>query len=108
MVTNLHLATGINTIMFISFLSSFDSQLQCLWVNFGPSAPTQEYIQIEKKLHLDNTNTFTNISKSYFPDHSKGFGGKFGVQTDRKDASAVGYDHQEKLEKHESQKGELL
>ena len=38
-------------------------------------------------------------------DYSKGFGGKFGVQTDRKDASAVGYDHQEKLEKHESQKG---
>jgi len=61
-----------------------------------------------KKLHLHNTNTFTNISKSYFPDHSKGFGGKFGVQTDRKDASAVGYDHQEKLEQHESQKGEVL
>ena len=43
-----------------------------------------------------------------FSDYSKGFGGKFGVQTDRKDASAVGYDHQEKLEQHESQKGEVL
>jgi len=38
-------------------------------------------------------------------DYSKGFGGKYGVQTDRKDASAVGWDHQEKLEQHESQKG---
>ena len=40
-----------------------------------------------------------------FTDYSKGFGGKYGVQTDRKDASAVGWDHQEKLEQHESQKG---
>lgn len=40
-----------------------------------------------------------------FSDYSKGFGGKYGVQTDRKDQSAVGWDHQEKVEKHESQKG---
>ena len=39
-------------------------------------------------------------------DHSMGFGGKFGVQKDRVDASALGFDHQEKLQKHESQKGE--
>ena len=38
-------------------------------------------------------------------DYSKGFGGKYGVQSDRVDKSALGYDHQEKLEKHESQKG---
>lgn len=35
----------------------------------------------------------------------KGFGGKFGVQTDRQDKSALGWDHQEKLQLHESQKG---
>lgn len=40
-----------------------------------------------------------------FVDHSKGFGGKFGVQSDRVDKSAVGWDHQEKVEKHASQKG---
>uniref|UniRef100_A0A8C7G5X9 Cortactin n=1 Tax=Oncorhynchus kisutch TaxID=8019 RepID=A0A8C7G5X9_ONCKI len=34
----------------------------------------------------------------------KGFGGKFGVQTDRQDKSALGWDHQEKLQLHESQK----
>ena len=41
-----------------------------------------------------------------FPDHSKGFGGKYGVQADRVDQSAVGWDHKEDIEKHESQKGE--
>jgi hypothetical protein len=38
-------------------------------------------------------------------DHSTGFGGKFGVQKDRVDKSAVGWEHHEKVEKHESQKG---
>ena len=38
-------------------------------------------------------------------DYSKGFGGKYGVQKENMDSSALGYDHQEKLEKHESQKG---
>lgn len=43
---------------------------------------------------------FMNIS-----DYSAGFGGKYGVQKDRKDKSAVGWEYQEKVEKHESQKG---
>lgn len=38
-------------------------------------------------------------------DAAKGFGGKYGVQQDRKDKAAVGYDHHEKVEKHASQKG---
>ena len=38
-------------------------------------------------------------------DYAKGFGGKFGVQKDRVDKSALGWDYQEKVEKHESQKG---
>ncbi|XP_046931757.1 src substrate cortactin-like [Lynx rufus] len=37
-------------------------------------------------------------------DYVKGFGGKFGVQTDRQDKCALGWDHQEKLQLHESQK----
>ena len=36
-------------------------------------------------------------------DYKVGFGGKFGVQTDRQDKSAAGWDHIEKVEKHESQ-----
>ena len=41
----------------------------------------------------------------HFTDYSSGFGGKFGVQNDRLDKSAVGWDHVEKVEKHDSQKG---
>lgn len=36
-------------------------------------------------------------------DYSDGFGGKFGVQTDRVDKSAVGFDYKSQVEKHESQ-----
>lgn len=38
-------------------------------------------------------------------DYAKGFGGKFGVQEDRKDKSAVGWEYKENLAKHESQMG---
>ena len=48
---------------------------------------------------------YDTLSYSFHSDHSTGFGGKFGVQTDRVDQSAVGYEHQEKLTKHESQTG---
>jgi hypothetical protein len=47
------------------------------------------------------------ISKTAL-DHSKGFGGKFGVQTDRKDQSATGWDEREQMAKHESQTGGLF
>jgi len=40
-------------------------------------------------------------------DYKTGFGGKFGVQKDRQDKSALGWDHIEKKQKHESQKGLL-
>lgn len=36
-------------------------------------------------------------------DYAVGFGGKFGVQSDRQDKSAVGWDNIETLEKHQSQ-----
>lgn len=38
-------------------------------------------------------------------DYKKGFGGKFGIQEDRKDKSALGWDEHEKLQQHESQTG---
>lgn len=38
------------------------------------------------------------------PNASFGYGGKFGVEKDRMDQSAVGHDYLAKLEKHESQK----
>ena len=45
-------------------------------------------------------------NKFFFLDYSTGFGGKFGVQA-QNDKSAVGWDHIEKVEKHDSQKGSL-
>lgn len=39
------------------------------------------------------------------PDYSKGFGGKYGVDKEKVDKSAVGFEYQGKIEKHESQKG---
>ncbi|GAA6076202.1 src substrate protein p85-like isoform X1, partial [Tachysurus ichikawai] len=36
--------------------------------------------------------------------YSKGFGGKFGVQKERVDKAALGYDYKGETEKHESQK----
>lgn len=38
-------------------------------------------------------------------DYAKGFGGKYGVETDKVDKSAVGFEYQGKTERHESQKG---
>jgi hypothetical protein len=41
----------------------------------------------------------------HISDYSKGFGGRYGLQTDRQDKSAVGWDYRVQLEKHESQIG---
>lgn len=40
-------------------------------------------------------------------DYARGFGGKFGVEKDRQDKSAAGWDEKVDLAKHESQKGSL-
>ena len=43
-----------------------------------------------------------------FTDYATGFGGKYGVQKDRVDKSAVGWEHREALQQHESQKGQIM
>jgi len=40
-------------------------------------------------------------------DYSKGFGGRYGVERDKVDKAAVGFDYKSQAEKHDSQKGEL-
>lgn len=40
-------------------------------------------------------------------DYSSGFGGKYGIEKDKQDKSAVGYEFKEKVEKHASQKGKI-
>ena len=41
-------------------------------------------------------------------DYSKGFGGKFGVEKEKVDKAALGYDYKGETEKHQSQKGEQI
>lgn len=38
-------------------------------------------------------------------DYKRGFGGQYGVEVDKQDQCALGYEHKESLAKHESQKG---
>lgn len=58
------------------------------------------YSFVRRLLSYMNQYFFLNVILS---DYSKGFGGKFGVQEDRKDKSALGWDHHEAPQKHESQ-----
>lgn len=53
---------------------------------------TQEDLQLKKK------------TLSQGPQASYGYGGKFGVEQDRMDRSALGHEHIEQVEKHSSQK----
>lgn len=55
-----------------------------------------------EKENLKFKEEFIHVSQV---DAKKGFGGQFGVQKDRVDKSAVGWEYQEKLSKHASQKG---
>lgn len=45
---------------------------------------------------------------SLFLDYSEGFGGKYGIDKDKVDKSAVGFEYQGKTEKHESQTGACI
>lgn len=42
----------------------------------------------------------------FLSDYSKGFGGKYGVETEKVDKAALGFDYKGETEKHESQRGE--
>lgn len=56
-------------------------------------------------MYLCITETISENFGLVATDYAKGFGGKFGIQKDRVDKSAHGWDYQEKVEKHESQTG---
>ncbi len=40
-------------------------------------------------------------------DYAVGFGGRHGIQKERQDKSAAGYDYHEQLAQHESQRGNI-
>lgn len=41
----------------------------------------------------------------FVADYKRGFGGQYGVEVEKQDQCALGYEHKESLAKHESQKG---
>ena len=61
-------------------------------------------VRLLQKLHLFHI-VLEKFLNMIFADYKKGFGGEFGVQSDRQDKSAVGWSDHEKLAAHESQKG---
>lgn len=46
-----------------------------------------------------------HVSVCYIADYKRGFGGRYGVEVDKQDQCALGYEHKENLAKHQSQKG---
>jgi hypothetical protein len=56
-------------------------------------------------MHVFFYNVFLFLFTLTCSDYKTGFGGQFGIQTDRMDKSSLGWDHHERLEKHVSQKG---
>ncbi|XP_062404832.1 src substrate cortactin-like isoform X1 [Sardina pilchardus] len=65
----------------------------------------QEHINIHD-LRSKVSSEHTNLKQKeldLMPKASHGYGGKFGIQEDRMDSSAVGHDYQSKLSKHCSQ-----
>uniref|UniRef100_A0A673H7M8 Src substrate protein p85-like n=1 Tax=Sinocyclocheilus rhinocerous TaxID=307959 RepID=A0A673H7M8_9TELE len=69
------------------------------------SAMNYEY-KGEVQQHASQKGTFQTcqIQKFRHLYHAKGFGGKYGVQKERVDKAAVGYDYKGETEKHQSQK----
>jgi len=59
----------------------------------------------QKGMMLNNAQIFTNSVLNISLDYSKGFGGKYGVDADKQDKSALGWDHIEKVPLHDSQTG---
>lgn len=48
---------------------------------------------------------YVYVCVCYVADYKRGFGGRYGVEVERQDQCALGYEHKESLAKHESQKG---
>ncbi|VDN28227.1 unnamed protein product [Gongylonema pulchrum] len=81
-------------------LQQHESQTGKILINpLGEIARTN-YLFLQKRLKFHGFIGFSDYKKDY----KKGFGGQFGLQDDRLDKSAVGYEYQEKLAQHESQK----
>lgn len=73
------------------------------WGGNARTAGSINMNQLIDEVRRDHNNMRERFQHPSQRDHSDGFGGKFGVQHDRKDQSALDYDYHEKLSKHSSQ-----
>ena len=73
----------------------------------------QQLVGMNMKSFLPNyttakkVNGILDLTEDQFSslDYKKGFGGQFGIQTDRKDKSAAGWEHHENLEPNKDKIG---
>ena len=73
-----------------------DSDLVCIWASRTN----------ERKSRGQNDISISVFTSSLFrSDYKSGFGGGYGVQSDRMDQSALGWDYYQKPENHASQRG---
>ncbi|XP_077449609.1 src substrate protein p85-like isoform X2 [Stigmatopora argus] len=77
-------------------------------VGFEYKGKVQQHTSQKGKWRLKDSG-FQNVPfltrrRYVIPDYSKGFGGKYGVEKEKVDKSAVGYDYKGLTEKHQSQK----
>ena len=70
-----------------------------LFIHFGTSLD-----QLRDEVNQEDIQSREKFAHESQTDLKKGFGGKFGIQSDRVDKSAVGFDYHEKLAAHASQK----
>lgn len=71
--------------------------------NFLP--PNRSFQKVIEEIQQEDKKVKQQYIHESQTDAAKGFGGSFGVQQDRVDKSAVGWDYHAELNKHESQKG---
>ena len=60
--------------------------------------------QLRQNVAVEDERVKQQFQHASQTDSAKGFGGKYGVQSDRVDKASLGWDYQEKLQKHASQK----
>ena len=73
-------------------------------INFGLNCHLISLDQLRNEVSQEDVQSKEKFAHQSQKDSKIGFGGKFGIQTDRVDKSAVGFDYHEKVDKHQSQK----
>lgn len=84
------------------FVSDMDEMDQ-RWGSKHRTVGSINMSELMDEVRKDHKTMTEKLNHSSQKDYSGGFGGKFGIQHDRKDKSALDYDYHEQLSKHTSQ-----